>query len=96
MLHICYILPIFRIKKAPIGAVACPQWVSKKNSTGYATDRITWPIRYSHIYSASVFPGSPDGDTLTAKVAGKPSEASLYLAIDPARSYWVMSIGRVA
>lgn len=26
MLHICYILPIFRIKKAPIGAVACPQW----------------------------------------------------------------------
>lgn len=27
MLHICYILPIFRIKKAPIGAVACPQWI---------------------------------------------------------------------
>lgn len=53
MLHICYILPIFRIKKAPIGAVACPQW-----GIGVYTGTIltvNLPISTARIFYASSF-----------------------------------------
>ena len=56
MLHICYILPIFRIKKAPIGAVACPQWVSfsgeiMQHDPVFATNKIivNYPLTAKYI-----------------------------------------------
>ena len=54
MLHICYTLPIFRIKKAPIGAVACPQWgiISIDRLKTY---KVVYPIRLSNLLHASVF-----------------------------------------
>lgn len=51
MLHICYILPIFRIKKAPIGAVACPQWVDVKCNVGDGNKVVLTPlVVYSKLF----------------------------------------------
>ena len=51
MLHICYIQLILSIKKAPIGAVACPQWgpIEFKDGDGLVKE-VPLAVEPSNVY----------------------------------------------